>query len=117
MSFRSLVGLSRVTPIHVVRTSLGRLPLDRISPVVWVRSLSLGNAGRWSLLAALVGLIVGVACVALEASTQAVGHFTLAKLAGFPYQLAIGEHAYFEREAVMFSPLAVIAVMAAGGLI
>lgn len=122
MSFRSPVVPFRVAPIRAVRLSLDRLSvdrstLDRLSPAKWVRSVSLGNAGRWSLLAALVGLIVGVACVALEAATQAVGHFTLAKLAGFPYQLAIGEHAYFEWDAEGLSPLMVIAVMGAGGLV
>lgn len=41
------------------------------------------------MLASLVGLIVGFACIALEAAIQAVQHVGLDGLAGFPYQLAV----------------------------
>ncbi len=94
---------------------LNSLPLRSLAR--WFPFFPFGNSGRWSLLASVVGLVVGVACVALEAATQTVGHFGLAVLAGFPYQLAVGEHAYFEPVSAPFSPAIVIAVMVLGGLV
>lgn len=81
------------------------------------RSLPIGNLGRWSALAVLVGLVVGVACIALEVLTQTVRYLTLAGLAGFPFQAAVGEHRYFDAPETLFSPLRVIAVMMLGGLV
>lgn len=69
------------------------------------------------MLASLVGLIVGFACIALEAAIQAVQHVGLDGLAGFPYQLAVGEHAYFESSDLPLSPWRVIVVMIVGGIV
>ncbi len=86
-------------------------------PVRPLRALKLNASGRWSLLALLVGLAVGVASIAFEWTTQAVRRFTLGQFAGYPSEGSIGEHQFFDSAGIPFSPWMVVAVITLGGLV
>jgi CIC family chloride channel protein len=82
-----------------------------------LRSVNTGTSGRWSLLAAGVGLIVGVACIVFDVLTQLIHHFTLWHFAGLPQAEAQGEQSLFAGSAVGFEPWMIVPVITIGGLV
>jgi len=82
-----------------------------------VRNFHLGRSGKWSLLAAGVGLIVGVACIVFDVLTQLVHHFTLQQFAGLPQAEANGEQSLFGDTAVSLEPWMIVPIIAIGGLV
>jgi CIC family chloride channel protein len=82
-----------------------------------LRSFKLGTSGKWSLVAALVGLIVGVACIAFDRLTQLVHHWTLWQFAGLPQAEAVGEYSHFEQTGTGFEPWLIVVVITIGGLV
>lgn len=82
-----------------------------------LRSVNLGTSGRWSLLAAGVGLIVGLACIVFDVLTQSVHHLSLWSLAGLPQAQAVGEQSLFGERTIEFQPWMIVVVMTAGGLV
>ncbi len=81
------------------------------------RSFALGSSSKWALLASVVGLVVGVACVVFEFLTQLVHRLSLDHWAGFPRGEAQGEHHYFDASGVAFAPWMIVAVVTFGGLL
>ncbi len=80
------------------------------------RSFALGSSSKWALLASLVGLVVGFACIAFDVLTQAVRRWSLNQFAGYPQGEALGEHNYFGPSDVAFSPWMIVVVVTLGGL-
>ncbi|MEO1618636.1 MAG: chloride channel protein [Planctomycetota bacterium] len=83
---------------------------------------ALSPSGRWALLAVIVGLFVGLACITLEFLTQAVGAVALSWLAGYTRPGAAAEHTFFESlssnpSILSFSPWWLVAIMILGGLV
>jgi len=83
-------------------------------------------SARWALLALLVGLVVGLFCIAFEITTQAIRIELLTQFAGAPSGDAAGEASLFEQELldesagsapVTFSPWKMLAIITLGGLL
>ena len=79
-------------------------------------------SARWAVMAACVGLAVGLACIALEFLTQAVASFCLSIVVGYSDAGALAEHRFFqaanlESELTMVNALRLIAVISIGGLV
>ncbi len=83
----------------------------------FARSLKLGTSGKWSLLAGLVGLIVGVACIAFDALTQLVHRWSLSQFAGLPQAEAVGEYSFFQQPTSAIQPWMIVLVITMGGLL
>jgi CIC family chloride channel protein len=78
--------------------------------------VSLRSSGKWFLLASLVGIIAGCGGVAFQVTEQAVFRLASQGVAGFSPKEAAGERRLFADPGLPFSPLALLAVLAAGGL-
>lgn len=65
----------------------------------------------------MVGLIVGVACIAFDALTQLVHRWSLAQFAGVPQAEAVGEYSFFDAPITDLQPLMLIVVITGGGLV
>ena len=73
--------------------------------------------GKWFILSAVVGVVAGCGGIAFQIAEQTVFRFTSQEIAGFSPPEAAGERRLFAAPAVQFSPLKLLAVLAAGGLI
>lgn len=85
--------------------------------IQFLRSVTLGASGKWSLLAAGVGLFAGIACVVFDVLTQMIHHFTVLQFAGLPQAEALGEQSIFGESPVDFQPWMIVVVMTIGGLV
>lgn len=106
--------------IRGVRLSFVLSFLPRIRS--WLsRRWQLGMTGRWSLLAAVVGVLVGGSCIVFDVLTQLVSEFVLHRWTGFKDLATAGEATRFgtpvggdELEPVLW---AVVLVMMLGGFL
>jgi CIC family chloride channel protein len=83
-------------------------------------SHSISPSGKWAALAVLVGLGAGLACIALEFLTQAVGVISLSAVAGYADEGAAAENRYFgailgDLSEQTVSALMLVVVMTLGG--
>ena len=81
------------------------------------RPLKLGSSGKWTLLAAVVGLIVGFACIVFDLLTQFVHSSTLSRFAGLPQAEAVGEYTIYDQPLGAFQPWMGVLVVTIGGLV
>lgn len=88
---------------------------DRLRDVLL--SGDLRASGKWFLLAATIGVVAGLGAVLFQAASQAVLHYTLARVAGYAPREPAGEHSLFEHPPHELSPWLIVGVMAAGGFV
>lgn len=89
-----------------------------LKPVLdFFRNLSVGTSGKWSFLASLVGLVVGICCICFEYLTQLVRNWALSRISGFPAGDASGEPVLFDSPEIAFSPWLIVSVITVGGLV
>jgi len=69
------------------------------------------------MLAVVVGLVAGVGAIAFDALDQTIRHLALERVAGFVPGETAGEHRLFDAVGGDLSPLRLILVLAAGGLL
>ncbi len=91
-------------------------------PMEWgarlIDRFDLRSTGKWFALASLVGVIGGLGAIAFQVLTQLVAHVALAGVAGYAPREPAGEYVWFENDHdATPSLLALLAVMAAGGLV
>lgn len=81
--------------------------------------VTLQSSGKWFLLSALVGVVAGCGAIAFNFGGQVVNHFALERTVGFVPKEAAGEkHRIFAKPAApQFSPLMLLLVLGAGGLL
>ncbi len=79
--------------------------------------ISLRSSAKWFLLSMIVGVVAGLGGIVFQVTEQLVFRFASEGLAGFSPKEAAGEQRLFASPEVPFSPLILIAVMAAGGLV
>ena len=72
--------------------------------------------GKWLLLAALIGVVGGVAAIAFQFLTEALHHYSLGFFAGYQPHEAAGEYAYFATHDQTLFVWRIVPVMALGGL-
>ncbi|QDT02275.1 H(+)/Cl(-) exchange transporter ClcA [Rubripirellula lacrimiformis] len=105
---------SRGDRLFVLRSFLATTPSKL------ARGWRLGTTGRWSLLAALVGLLVGACCIVFDVLTQLISEFVLFRLTWFDDISADGEASLFSNtEASDLTPVlwGVVLVMTVGGFV
>src|SRR3954470_4368817 len=78
----------------------------------------LDSPGRWLLMAVIVGAVAGLCAIAFDVASQSIRHLALEKIAGYVPAETAGENRIFAAPThPTFSPLNLIAVIAAGGLL
>lgn len=92
-----------------------------MNPPVWldrlVRKLDLRTSVKWFLLSSIIGVVAGVGAYVFQVASQGVMHIGLSRFAGYEPREPAGEHPFFEKTDHPFSPVNLLMVMAAGGLI
>lgn len=83
----------------------------------FVSGFELRASGKWFVLSAIVGIVAGLGAIVFQLASQTVLHYTLAGIAGYVPQEPAGEHSFFPPVDRSFSPLLLIGVLAAGGLV
>lgn len=83
----------------------------------WKHLSSFHSTGKWLILSAAVGIAAGIGAIAFDALGQAIRHVALERVAGYVAPNADGEHNLFKPPAADFSPLKLVAVLAAGGFL
>lgn len=83
----------------------------------FLESIDFHTAGRWIVLASLVGVVAGAGAIAFQVLTQVVVRCSLVEFAGYAPREAAGEEVLFGAPTQEFSPWMIAAVMTLGGLI
>jgi CIC family chloride channel protein len=79
--------------------------------------LDLHSSLKWFLLAGLIGVISGIGAFLFQYSSQAVLHYSLSRMSGYEPSEPAGEHSFVPKHEHEFSPLNLLLVLTAGGLI
>lgn len=80
-------------------------------------SLDLKSSMKWFVLSGLIGIVAGLGAITFQVSSQAVIHYTLSQVGGYTPREPAGEHAHFQNAPRALSPMMIVVVMAAGGLL
>jgi len=82
----------------------------------FLHGFELRSTGKWFVLSALVGLVVGLAAIAFQFLGQAVGHYAMGRLGGYSPAEPAGEHSFFDKHDSELNLGMLIVVMVGGGL-
>lgn len=81
------------------------------------RAFDLRSSAKWLFLSGLVGVVAGLGAIVFQVLSHAVIHHALVALAGYVPGETAGEHSAWQPMQVTLSPLWLIVVLVAGGLI
>ena len=111
----ALAMAQRYKALRIRKTRRHVRPMQRIAYLF--RNLNRSFWGRWFLFAIIIGIVAGLAAVALQFLVESMQHVTLSWLAGHQPQEAAGEHSFFTSPPRELRVWMILPIITFGGLL